>query len=122
MLLFVDVTNNNFSFTCLCFFKMMSDSTNILSPGRSVSETVVRNALLRHVSAAKGRVIATQFASNLHRIGSLKAAADLAGRKMVSCSKQSGLFSRLPLQNLKWHLAVNFYEPFQIFHPNMCRT
>ncbi|KAJ4757995.1 Ribonuclease J 1 [Rhynchospora pubera] len=62
---------------------MMSDSTNILSPGRSVSETVVRNALLRHVSAAKGRVIATQFASNLHRIGSLKAAADLTGRKMA---------------------------------------
>ncbi|KAF3329457.1 Ribonuclease J [Carex littledalei] len=62
---------------------MMSDSTNILSPGRSVSETVVRNALLRHISAAKGRVVATQFASNLHRIGSLKAAADLTGRKMV---------------------------------------
>ncbi|XP_078182151.1 RNA-metabolising metallo-beta-lactamase family protein isoform X2 [Carex rostrata] len=62
---------------------MMSDSTNILSPGRSVSETVVRDALHRHISAAKGRVVATQFASNLHRIGSLKAAADLTGRKMV---------------------------------------
>lgn len=75
---------------------MMSDSTNILSPGRSVSETVVRDALLRHISAAKGRVVATQFASNLHRIGSLKAAADLTGRKMVSCSKHSGLFSCVP--------------------------
>ncbi|KAF3779639.1 Ribonuclease j [Nymphaea thermarum] len=62
---------------------MMSDSTNVLSPGRSVSETVVAESLLRHVSAAKGRVVATQFASNIHRLGSLKAAADLTGRKLV---------------------------------------
>ncbi|KAK1363249.1 Myb-like domain-containing protein [Heracleum sosnowskyi] len=62
---------------------MMSDSTNILSPGRTFSETVVANSLLRHISAAKGRVITTQFASNIHRLGSIKAAADLTGRKLV---------------------------------------
>ncbi|XP_020104756.1 uncharacterized protein LOC109721501 isoform X3 [Ananas comosus] len=62
---------------------MMSDSTNVLSPGRSISESVVADALLRHISAAKGRVITTQFASNIHRIGSVKAAADLTGRKLV---------------------------------------
>ncbi|KAM0946575.1 putative beta-lactamase transcription factor MYB family [Dioscorea sansibarensis] len=62
---------------------MMSDSTNVLSPGRSISESVVRDALLRHISAAKGRVITTQFASNIHRLGSVKAAADLTGRKLV---------------------------------------
>ncbi|CAO1942149.1 unnamed protein product [Urochloa humidicola] len=62
---------------------MMSDSTNILSPGRSISESVVAGSLLRHISEAKGRVITTQFASNIHRIGSIKAAADLTGRKMV---------------------------------------
>ncbi|GMQ09749.1 hypothetical protein CsSME_00053015 [Camellia sinensis var. sinensis] len=62
---------------------MMSDSTNILSPGRTLSETVVADALLRHISAAKGRVITTQFASNIHRLGSVKAAADLTGRKLV---------------------------------------
>ncbi|KAJ4961710.1 hypothetical protein NE237_021620 [Protea cynaroides] len=62
---------------------MMSDSTNVLSPGRTLSETVVTDALLRHVSAAKGRVITTQFASNIHRLGSVKAAADLTGRKLV---------------------------------------
>jgi mRNA degradation ribonuclease J1/J2 len=39
--------------------------------------------LLRHVSEAKGRVITTQFASNIHRIGSIKAAADFTGRRMV---------------------------------------
>ncbi|KAK4264496.1 hypothetical protein QN277_025661 [Acacia crassicarpa] len=62
---------------------MMSDSTNILSPGRTMSESTVADALLRHISAAKGRVITTQFASNIHRLGSVKAAADLTGRKMV---------------------------------------
>ncbi|CAK9141080.1 unnamed protein product [Ilex paraguariensis] len=62
---------------------MMSDSTNVLSPGRTLSETVVADALLRHISAIKGRVITTQFASNIHRLGSIKAAADLTGRKLV---------------------------------------
>ncbi|KAL2515108.1 RNA-metabolising metallo-beta-lactamase family protein [Forsythia ovata] len=62
---------------------MMSDSTNVLSPGRTLSETVVADSLLRHISACKGRVITTQFASNIHRLGSVKAAADLTGRKLV---------------------------------------
>lgn len=62
---------------------MMSDSTNVLTPGRTTSETSVADALLRHISAAKGRVITTQFASNIHRLGSVKAAADLTGRKLV---------------------------------------
>ncbi|KAL5208277.1 hypothetical protein ABZP36_032712 [Zizania latifolia] len=62
---------------------MMSDSTNVLSPGRSISESVVAGSLLRHISEAKGRVITTQFASNIHRIGSIKTAADLTGRKLV---------------------------------------
>ncbi|VFQ92859.1 unnamed protein product [Cuscuta campestris] len=62
---------------------MMSDSTNVLSPGRTLSETVVADSILRHISAARGRVITTQFASNIHRLGSIKAAADLTGRKMV---------------------------------------
>ncbi|XP_010677899.1 ribonuclease J isoform X2 [Beta vulgaris subsp. vulgaris] len=62
---------------------MMSDSTNIMSPGRTISESVVADALLRHISAAKGRVITTQFASNIHRLGSVKAAADATGRKLV---------------------------------------
>uniref|UniRef100_A0A1J3H5W3 Ribonuclease J n=1 Tax=Noccaea caerulescens TaxID=107243 RepID=A0A1J3H5W3_NOCCA len=62
---------------------MMSDSTNVLSPGRTTSEKVVADALARNVMAAKGRVITTQFASNIHRLGSIKAAADLTGRKLV---------------------------------------
>ncbi|OVA01828.1 Dynamin central domain [Macleaya cordata] len=50
---------------------MDDDSTNVLSPGRTISESVVRDALLRKISAATGRVITTQFASNIHRLGSI---------------------------------------------------
>lgn len=62
----------------------MSDSTNVLSPGRTTSERSVEEALVRRVMghAGKGRVITTQFASNLHRLGSVKRAADAAGRKI----------------------------------------
>ena len=47
----------------------MSDSTNVLSEGRTKSETTVRDALVTRVLGheGKGRVITTQFASNLHR-------------------------------------------------------
>ena len=47
----------------------MSDSTNVLSPGRTLSESTVRDAMTTRVlgHAGKGRVITTQFASNLHR-------------------------------------------------------
>jgi len=62
----------------------MSDSTNVLSPGRTTSEHSVEQALIRRVvgHAGKGRVITTQFASNLHRLASVKKAADAAGRKI----------------------------------------
>ncbi len=62
----------------------MSDSTNVLSPGRTTSESDVEQNLVRRVMGhhGKGRVITTQFASNLHRLASVKKAADAAGRKV----------------------------------------
>ena len=47
----------------------MSDSTNVLSPGRTVSEASVERRIMQRVMGhqGKGRVIATQFASNIHR-------------------------------------------------------
>ena len=62
----------------------MSDSTNVLSPGRTTSESDVEQNLVRRVMGhhGKGRVITTQFASNLHRLASVKKAADAAGRKI----------------------------------------
>lgn len=63
---------------------MMSDSTNVLSPGRTTSEVDVEKALVNRVMGhqGKGRVITTQFASNLHRLTSVKRAADASGRKI----------------------------------------
>jgi mRNA degradation ribonuclease J1/J2 len=64
--------------------QMMSDSTNVLSPGRTKSEADVAEAMMRKIMAAKGRrVITTQFASNVHRLGCLNAAAEVSGRKLV---------------------------------------
>lgn len=50
---------------------LMSDSTNVLSPGRTLGEETVHRALAARVAGhqGKGRVIVTQFASNLHRCG-----------------------------------------------------
>ena len=62
---------------------MMSDSTNVLSPGRTISESSIREAMMQKVLGHKGRVITTQFASNIHRLYGVKAAADASGRKIA---------------------------------------
>ena len=52
---------------------MMSDSTNVLSPGRTTSEASVQQSIIERVLSheGRGRVISTQFASNLHRYCSI---------------------------------------------------
>lgn len=63
---------------------MMSDSTNSLAPGRSSSESDVAEALMRTITSKKrGRIVSTQFASNLHRLFSVIRAAEAAGRKVA---------------------------------------
>jgi mRNA degradation ribonuclease J1/J2 len=61
---------------------MMSDSTNVLTPGRTISESTVQQAIINRVAShnGKGRVIATQFASNLHRCAREVAACKLCCR------------------------------------------
>jgi len=62
---------------------LMSDSTNVLSPGRTISEREVEKSIINRVTEFKGgRIVATQFASNIGRLVSMKKASDLAGRKM----------------------------------------
>ena len=87
----------------------MSDSTNVLAPGRTTSEKVVEDALMRRVLGhqGKGRVITTQFASNIHRLAAVKKAADAAGRKlcfigtMLRRECTAGTLSRLSLTYLQ---------------------
>eukprot|EP00803_Ostreobium_quekettii_P009805 evm.model.scf_52.21 EVM.evm.TU.scf_52.21 scf_52:165961-174383(-) len=63
---------------------LMSDSTNALTPGRTYSELQVQKNLMQRVTQhdGKGRIVATMFASNLHRLASIKKAADASGRKL----------------------------------------
>ena len=67
---------------------MMSDSTNVKSPGRTTSEADVEEALMRRVlgHAGRGRIVTTQFASNVHRCDGPHAARN-AGLPVVYASK-----------------------------------
>lgn len=62
---------------------MMSDSTNVLSPGRTTSESEVREAIMQKVLGHKGRIISTQFASNIHRLYGIRDAAQATGRSIA---------------------------------------
>jgi beta-CASP RNase J family ribonuclease len=62
---------------------MMSDSTNVLSPGRTVSESAVSEGIMRRVLGHRGRIITTQFASNIHRLYGVRDAAEATGRQIA---------------------------------------
>lgn len=62
---------------------MMSDSTNVLSPGRTTSESEVKEAIMQKVLGHKGRIISTQFASNIHRLYGIRDAAQATGRSIA---------------------------------------
>jgi hypothetical protein len=87
---------------------MMSDSTNILSPGRTVSEAEVAKNLMQRIIEHPGRVITTQFASNVHRLGSVKAAADASGRKLVRLLSAS----HLPFRTVFFLVSHLWFEGF----------
>jgi len=66
---------------------LLSDSTNILSPGRTRSESEVARGLPRWIDGWPGRVIVTQFASNLHRMRALAQVAEASDRQLVFCGR-----------------------------------
>ena len=59
---------------------LISDSTNVESPGWTPSERSVRPALERSLANAKGRVFLTSFASHVHRFQQVLEAAEATGR------------------------------------------
>jgi len=61
---------------------LLSDSTNVDSPGTSTSEQVVGEALERTVAEASGRVVVGIFASNVQRLALIGAIARKTGRKL----------------------------------------
>jgi beta-CASP RNase J family ribonuclease len=62
---------------------LLSDSTNIQRDGWTRSETAVATSLREEIEGTKGRVVVTQFASNLHRLRALVQAADATDRKVA---------------------------------------
>lgn len=62
---------------------LLSDSTNVDSPGVGRSERVVSDAIARAIQGASGRVIVGLFASNVHRVRAITAAAAALGRKVL---------------------------------------
>ena len=61
---------------------MFSDSTNALVPGWTRSEEAVAEGLATEIGKWPGRVLVTQFASNLWRLRSLERVARQSGRKL----------------------------------------
>ncbi len=62
---------------------MLSDSTNAERPGRTPSEAIVGPKLREIFDAATGRIVVACFASNLHRIQQVCAAAENVGRRVA---------------------------------------
>lgn len=58
----------------------MSDSTNALKSGHTVSERVIEESLAKIVQDTKGRLIVATFASNIGRMSKLIEAAEADGR------------------------------------------
>lgn len=62
---------------------LLSDSTNVDSPGTGRGERVVAGALEEAVVDARGRVIVALFASNVHRVRAITEVARKVGRKVL---------------------------------------
>lgn len=61
---------------------MLSDSTGVLVPGHTLSETIVSKSLEDILSDVKGRIIVTSFASRIDRIQHVISACAKTGRKL----------------------------------------
>lgn len=62
---------------------LLSDSTNARGEGRTRGEAQVAASLEEVISGHPGRVIVTQFASNLHRLHGLVEVAEKTGRRVA---------------------------------------
>lgn len=82
---------------------LLSDSTNSLKEGFSPSEDAVAKSLHEIIAKAKGRVIATTFASSLYRIQSMVRIAEEEKRKIV-------LIGRSMKNNVKAAYKLGYLE------------
>jgi hypothetical protein len=73
----------------------------------------VEKALIERVQGVQGRIIATQFASNLHRIHSMKKAADSCGRRI--CFMGASLTTYL---EAAWRSGNAPFDPSELVDPS----
>ena len=78
---------------------LISDSTNILRPGESPSETDVGLEIGKIIEDAPGRVVVTTFASNVARMRSVGLAAARANRTVVVVGRAMERVSQVARQN-----------------------
>ncbi|MPZ16144.1 MAG: ribonuclease J [Chloroflexi bacterium] len=62
---------------------LLCDTTRVEEPGRTGSERLVGEALLRVMERAPGRIVLTTFASNITRLRQVMVAAHLLGRRVA---------------------------------------
>ncbi|MCK5460849.1 ribonuclease J [Candidatus Gracilibacteria bacterium] len=58
----------------------LSDSTNAMQPGQTISESVIEESLDKLITEATGRVIVATFSSNIGRVSKLVESAERNGR------------------------------------------
>jgi ribonuclease J len=76
-------------------FALVCDSTNVFNPEASGSEADVRQGLDEVISAAKGRVLVTTFASNAARLATLGQVAKDTGRQLCLAGRSLDRISRV---------------------------
>ncbi len=91
---------------------LLSDSTNAEEPGFTASESSVGETLLRIFESRPGkRIIATCFASHIHRVQQLTDAAAATGRRIATLGRSMGknvaLARELGLLRIPDHLLVD---------------
>lgn len=67
---------------------LLSDSTNVERPGWGPSESTVTEGLKKVFATAKGRVLLTTFASNIHRMQQVFDVAAQTGRKVAAVGRR----------------------------------
>ncbi|HEY8431432.1 MAG TPA: ribonuclease J [Sandaracinaceae bacterium] len=74
---------------------LLSDSTNAVAPGSTGAERTVAERLEQLVREAPHRVVVCLFASNVHRIRALAAAAHATGRKLCLLGRSLEMHARI---------------------------
>jgi ribonuclease J len=103
---------------------LLSDSTNAERPGRCRSESEVGPALAEAFDDAKGRVVVACFASNIHRVQQIYAAARPEGRRVAllgrSMETNVGIARELGMLTLAPWQPVGFPEARDLPPRELC--